>query len=413
MIHLKLPELVPIKQNFPRHGLADIPGTLRGVLAQSGLGRLVRPGQQVALTVGSRGITNIVLILKTIVEEIKKLGAEPRILATMGSHGGGTAKGRLKVLAGLGITPAAVGAPVDAKADPVQAGVLPQGMPLYFNRLALTYDAIIVINRIKPHTSFHGPAESGLQKMVAVGLGGPSGAAALHSKGAAALTGAIPAASEALMGIIPIIMGVAILEDAHKNTAELAAVAPADFGPAESRLLARVWSMLPRLPVEQLDLLIVDHLGKNISGTGMDTNVIGRLRIQGLPEPATPAIRRIVALDLSPGSGGNAYGIGLADFTTRQLVEKIDYAVTYLNAMTSTFVQRVMIPMTLGSAGEAVKAALRSLGNPDPSLVRVARITDTLHLDQLEVSANLVPELADNPLVEVTGPPRLMNLDYL
>jgi hypothetical protein len=407
-MHLKLPELVPIKQNFPHHGLTDIPGTLRRVLAAGGLGRLVKPGRRVAVTAGSRGIANIVLILATMVEEIKKLGAEPRILAAMGSHGGGAEEGRLKVLAGLGITPAAVGAPVDAGADPVQAGVLPQGLPLCYNRLALTYDAIIVVNRVKPHTSFHGPAESGLQKMVAVGLGGPAGASALHSRGASALPEVIPAAARALMEIIPVVLGVAILEDAHENTAGLVAVDPADFGPAESRLLNRAWSLLPRLPVEQLDLLIVDHIGKDISGTGMDTNVIGRLRIQGLPEPSAPVIRRIVALDLSPGTRGNAYGIGLADFTTRHLVDKIDFPATCLNAMTSTFLQRVMLPMTLDTGRAAVETALNSLGNTGPGGARVARISDTRRLDRLEVSANLLPELAINPLVEIAGPPRPM-----
>lgn len=407
---MELPELIPIKQNFPQLGLKDIKAALHKTLRESGWISRIRPGQRVAITAGSRGISNIVVILRTLVEEVKALGAEPHVLAAMGSHGGGTKEGQLKVLAGLGINPQSVNAPVVAGADAEPVGVLPRGVPLYLNRKALNYDTIIVVNRIKPHTSFHGPAESGLQKMVAIGLGGPAGAAALHRLGAAALPRVIAAAAGALLKIAPITLGLAILEDAHEETAALVAVAPEDFAPAEEQLLARAREMMPRLPVEHLDLLIVDYLGKNISGTGMDTNVIGRLRIQGIPEPAAPAIRRIVVLDLSPESGGNAYGIGLADFTTRQLVNKIDYLVTYLNAMTSTFVQRVMIPMTLESAGEAVKAALRSLGNPDPGLIRAARITDTLHLGQLEVSANLVPELADNPLIEVTAPPRPLNL---
>lgn len=403
---MELQKLVPIKQNFPQLGLKDIKSALRKALRESGWVNRIQPGQRVAITAGSRGISNIVTILRTLVEEIKALGAEPHVLAAMGSHGGGDQEGQLKVLAGLGINPQSVNAPVVAGADTIPVGVLPQGVPLYLNRKALSYDDIIVVNRIKPHTSFHGPAESGLQKMVAVGLGGPAGAAALHSLGATALPRVIPAAAAALIKLAPITLGLAILEDAYEDTAALSAVNPKDFASVEEQLLARARELMPRLPVERLDLLIVDYLGKNISGTGMDTNIIGRLRIQGLPEPTTPVIRRIVALDLAPGSGGNAYGIGLADFTTRQLVDKIDYAVTYLNAMTSTFVQRVMIPMTFGSAGGAVQAALKSLDNPDPGLFRVARITDTLHLDQLEVSANLVQELAGNHLIEVTGPPR-------
>jgi hypothetical protein len=408
---MSLPLMVEIKQNFPRRGLPDVPAAVREQLQRSNLTEIIVPGQKVGITAGSRGITNIVPVLAEIVLFVKSLGANPVILAAMGSHGGGTAGGQRAILADLGITPENVGAPVHTGADCRQVGKLVNGTPVFVTEIARACDAIIVVNRVKPHTSFHGPAESGLQKIITVGLGGPEGARALHRTGAAMLPEVIPAAARLLIGKLPIVLGLAILEDAYEDTMQVTAIPPEQLAQVEEELLNKARSAMPRLPVDRLDLLIVEQMGKNFSGTGMDTNIIGRMHIHGVPEPAKPFIQRITVLDLSPESHGNANGIGLADFTTRRLVNKIDFQATMLNVLTSTFVKRAMIPLTLPDDRTAIVTALRSLGSVKPTEARVLHIKNTLHLTSMRASAGLLPELRENPAIEIAGVPTVMHFD--
>ncbi|MCL5058344.1 MAG: hypothetical protein M1130_10235 [Actinobacteria bacterium] len=376
----------------------------RHALEEAGLINLLAPGSRVAITAGSRGIKNIAGIIKTTADYILSCGCSPYILASMGSHGGGTVSGQLAILGGLGITEDQIGCPVLASDQslPLRGE---NGRVFYVNSLAFDFDHIIVINRIKPHTSFHGPFESGLMKMSAVGLGGPAGASLIHSQGVQSLPGIIPQAARAVLKGLPIALGVAILEDSFENTMLIKAVPPSLFEETERELLAEARKLLPGIPFEDIDVLVVDEIGKNFSGTGMDTNVIGRLRIQGVPEPAVPSVKRIVALGLAADSRGNGYGIGLADFTTRRLVESIDCRAMHLNAMTSTFIQRAMLPMSLPDDLTAINAAVKSLGNVGPEEVRLVRIRNTLQLDRLLVSRSLAGEARQNKSLKILKDP--------
>lgn len=406
-----LPQMVDIKQNFPHQALADVAGEVREQLKICNLGARITPGQQIGITAGSRGITNIVSIITEIVSFIKDCGARPVILAAMGSHGGGTAEGQRAILADLGITSEKVGAPVHTGVEYGQVGTLNNGTPVFVTDISQKCDAIVVVNRVKPHTSFHGPAESGLQKMITVGLGGPAGARELHRSGASSLAKIIPAAARLIMSKLPIVMGLAILEDAYEETMQIKAIPPEQFATEEETLLAKARESMPSLPVDNLDLLIIEQMGKNFSGTGMDTNIIGRMHIQGIPEPTRPNIQRIVILDLTRESHGNANGIGLADLTTNRLVEKIDFRATMLNVMTSTFVKRAMIPMTLPDDQTAIETALQSLGYIPPEKARVIQIKNTLHLTAIRASVNILPELKDNSIIEIISKPSPMKFN--
>lgn len=404
---VKTPLMVTVEQCFPSRELVDVRAEVKKALAGATPERKIVPGEVVAITAGSRGINNLVTILGEVVDWVKTQGARPVIVAAMGSHGGGTVEGQISILERLGITPDSMGAPVVASAESIPL----EGTKALVNRIALDCRHIIVVNRIKPHTSFHGRAESGLQKMLAVGLGGPSGAASIHSMGAEALPEVIPAISRQMIERLPVTLGLAILEDAHENTMKVVAVEPRLFVQKEEDLLNEARIQMPRLPVKELDLLIVEQMGKVFSGTGIDTNVIGRLRIEGIPEPAWPSIKRIVVLDLAPGGHGNANGIGLADFTTKKLVNKINFDATYLNVITSTFVIRAMLPVTMPDDRSAIETALRSLGAANSETARIMRIKNTLHLSKIQVSANLLEELKNNPIVKITGHPAALEFD--
>ncbi|HLN61982.1 MAG TPA: hypothetical protein VK464_10575 [Symbiobacteriaceae bacterium] len=405
---MDLPLLIPVRQHFPGHRIDDTPAAMREALEGLGLRSAVRPGMRVAITAGSRGIANLPVLLATAVAYLRELGAEPVVVAAMGSHGGGTAEGQRAVLQSLGITPGAVGAPVACGVAVVDLGTTADGLTVYFDAYAAGCDGVLAINRVKPHTSFHGPLESGLVKMLVVGLGKPAGAAQFHSLGAARLTGALASIGQVILAKVPVLGGVAVLENGREETAELVPVRPAELLTREPELLERARSYLPRLPVKALDLLVVDEMGKNFSGTGMDTNVIGRMGIYGVPD-GDPFIERIAVLDLSEASHGNANGMGLADFITRRFQAKIDFAATYKNTLTATFVQRARMPIVLESDRTVLETALATLGSPAPDRVRVVRIRNTLLLEQFWCSPAVAAELAGR--VEVVGAPEPWHFD--
>jgi hypothetical protein len=331
-------------------------------------------GARLAIAVGSRGIANLPAIVGEVVAWVREHDAEPFIVPAMGSHGGATSEGQRKILEGLGLT------------DIVSSmDVVPLGSDAFMDREAYQSDGVILINRIKPHTSFHGQYESGLMKMLAVGLSKQRGAEALHRRGVAGLRERIPVVGRQVLATGKILFGVAIVENAYDETMLIKATCriPED----EPALLELARANMPKLPVDELDLLIVDEIGKEISGTGMDTNVIGRLRIAGEPEPASPRIKKIFVRDLR---GDSAYGIGLADVTTRRLVEKADWKITEINAQTSGFVLRVKLP-------EVVETF-------EPTGARAVRIQNTLRLDTLIVSEPVLKEIAGRDTIEVLGP---------
>ncbi len=406
-----LPALYPVKQRFPRPVVPDVAAAAGAALQVLGLERSVRRGQRVGITVGSRGIAAVVPILRAVVSRLRELGAEPRLLAAMGSHGGGTEAGQREVLESLGITEEALGAPVVTCAESEVVGETAEGVRAFAARSVREVDALLAVNRVKAHTSFRGEVESGLTKMLVVGLGGPAGAQQFHALGAAELPRLLVALGEILLGRLPVLGGLAVIENAYEETAELRAIPREGFVRAEAEALERSRALMPALPVDAVDLLVVQEMGKNFSGTGLDTNIVGRARIQGVPEPAWPAVRRIAVLDLSEASHGNATGVGLADFVTRALVDRIDRPRTYLNCLTSTFVLRAAIPMWFETEQQVIRAAVQSLAGTAPAALRVVVIPNTLHLEHCLVSEAIVPELRGGGPAAVVGGPLPITFD--
>lgn len=391
-----------IKQKFDSFYLEDIEDTVRQEIGKLSL--KIKKGQRIAITAGSRGIDRIPLILRAIVGKVKDLGGEPFLVPAMGSHGGATAEGQKKILEELGITPDFVGAPVFSSMEVVSVGTFCPGasgndksieFPVVIDKNAYEADSIIVVNRIKPHTSFHSNIESGMMKMVAIGLGKNVQAENIHSYGTEGLRKYIVPVAKKILETGKIIAGIGIVENSYESAVEVKAFLPEDIEQGEMKLLQKARKSMPRLPVDQLDVLIVERLGKNISGTGMDTNVIGRMKIHGEPETGKPKIGRIIVLDLTPETKGNAYGIGLADFTTKALVEKIDYKATYTNAITSTFTERVKIPIIAENEEEAFEMAVKACGIKDLEALRVIKIKNTLQLEEIWVSPAVYNELQE------------------
>lgn len=412
-----------IKQHFPGMRVNDVPAAtisaLERIVRHAGL----KPGATIAITAGSRGINRIDGILKQAVQFLQHKGYRPFLVAAMGSHGNGEAEGQRDVLASLGITEQSIGAPVRCAGEVVQLGVtsadpLPDssavplsGLPVYMAKEAYEADGILVVNRIKPHTAFQGDYESGLLKMIAVGLGRAVGANSVHSLGAGKLAQAIPSIARVCLERAPIIGGIAIVENAEEETAILEGIAASELFAAEKRLLQEAKRLMPSLPVSQIDLCLVGEMGKNYSGTGMDSNIIGRMRIHGMAEPKRPSITYVGVLGLSHASHGNAAGIGLADFTTDAVVNSIDRQSTYLNCLTSGFVARAAIPMSFRNDRELVEKALFALKAADPQTVRLLIIKNTLHLDEMFVSEPIHNELLSNNNCEQIDDPFHLSFD--
>lgn len=371
----------------------------------------VAPGDRVALAVGSRGIARLADIVATIVQLIRDGGADPFIVPAMGSHGGATQEGQLGVLVDLGITPAL--APIEASMDVIVVGQV-QDLAVHTSAAAAAADHVLLVNRVKSHTSFTGSIESGLAKMAAIGLGKQRGAEELHRLGPLHLERRILTAVDLLRARLPLLGGVAVVEGRDKTVDAVQFLPPEAIGSAkEAQLLDLAKGLEARLPFTNLDVLVVDLMGKEISGTGMDTNVIGRRMVRGSPEPGGIAVTNLVVLEVTPGSEGNAVGLGLADFVPASLLAGVDLAATYANALTAGLqgVQRAQVPIVLATAADAVLAALHTAGTADPVAARVARIRSTLALDEVMVSTTLLEEFGDlleprtapAPLVDPSG----------
>jgi hypothetical protein len=332
----------------------------------------------------------------------------------MGSHGGATAEGQRAVLADLGITEETVGAPVRATMDTVEVGRLADGTPVHHDALAAAADGILLVNRVKPHTDFHGAVESGLAKILAIGLGNHRGAQVLHAGGVAALGGAIREAADVVLARGRVLGGLGIVENAHEETAEVELVPADQVGrEAETTLLRRAGSLLGLLPFTDLDVLVVDEMGKDKSGTGMDTNVLGRCWVPGVPEFTEPEVRVVTVHGLSAASHGNAAGIGLADLAPARLLDEIDVRATYLNAITSGTggLRRSRLPMLLEDDRAVLRAAVQMCGRRDQAAVRLARIRDTLSPDELLVSPALLDEVDGHAELDVVGPALRLTTD--
>jgi hypothetical protein len=372
------------------------------------------PGSRVAVTAGSRGIGDAVAAYRGAVAALREAGHEPFLFSSMGSHGRGTAEGQRDLLRSLGVTEGSVGAPVSCSDEVVRLGETGEplaGLPVFVAREAAEADGVLVVNRVKPHTSFHGPHESGLMKMLAVGMGRAPGASMVHRLGWGSMVGAIEAIGGAVLERMDVVGGLALVENAREETAVVRGLLGSELADGERRLLDEVRGYMPALPVDDLDLCVVREMGKNFSGTGMDTNIIGRLRLQGLPEPEEPRIRYLAVLDLSEASHGNATGVGLADFTTERLVRKIDREATYLNCLTSGGPIRAAIPMTLSNDEALFDAVWKALKPESLAEVRAAVIHNTLHLGELWVSEALAGEVGRHEGAEVLGEPVPLRFD--
>ncbi|MGI6207927.1 MAG: lactate racemase domain-containing protein [Anaerolineae bacterium] len=387
---MSLPPFFWLTQRLFSQPLPDIAGAVSGEMAR--VLPTFAPGAQVAVTAGSRGVANIALILRSVCQAIRAQGGEPFLVPAMGSHGGATAEGQVELLASLGVTEESVGAPIRATMEVERLGVTPGGTEVVLDRNAFHADGIVVVGRVKPHTDFTGRWESGLAKMMAVGLGKEAGATRIHRRGAAGLREAVPQAAELILARAPVVAGLAVLEDARGQTWRVVGVTPAEMLDREAELLEEVKAHTPRLPFPEADLLIVDYLGKDVSGTGLDTKVIGRMRLEGQPEPSRPRIRYLAALDLTEASHGNANGLGLADVITERLLAKTDLNALRVNASACGFWERAKVPVAFPNDARAIEAALRSAG-VDPDQARVCRIRDTLRLERMVVSRALVPSL--------------------
>lgn len=402
---MKFPRMARVTRRFDDTAVLDVRDAVRREiqnLARSGMIR-ISPGAKIAIAVGSRGIASIVTIISATVDELREMGADPFIVPAMGSHGGATGQGQKAVLAGYGITEETVGAPIHSSMDVVKVGTTRIGIPVYIDRIAYESDGIVPINRVKKHTDFRGKIESGLMKILSVGLGKEKGASAIHSAGPPILSDVIREAGEMIIDETPVLFGIAILENAYRRVAMVKAIPAQQIRYEEEKLLEASWQLSPMVPVDA-DVLIIDEMGKDISGGGMDSNVIGRIRIRRMPEPDKPDIFRVVVLDLTDRSEGNAAGLGIADFTTKRLVDKIDFNAFYTNEIASAMTERGKIPMALATDLDAVKAALLCCWMVPPESARIVRIKNTMVLDEFYVSEPLLDEVSQLPGIVSVGP---------
>jgi len=404
-----------VRQKFPASGPLDIRATLEKEFAA--IREQIKPGARIAVGVGSRGISNLQSIVAVVLELLKAAGARPFIVPAMGSHGGATPEGQVELLAEYGITEARLQVPIRAAMEAERIGVTPEGVEVFFSAEALRADGVVVVNRVKPHTDFHSESlGSGLLKMLVVGLGKRVGAANFHTSASRlGYEQVIRASARIALGAAPILGGVAIVENQRHDTARLLVLPPADLERREAELYREAKRLMPRLPFDDLDLLIVDRIGKNISGSGMDPNVIGR-SLHGYSallsdRSANPVIRRIFVRDLTPETHGNGVGMGLADFTTTRLVRAVDQQVTFVNALTALSLQSVKVPIHFETDREAIARALESLALRDTTRARVVRIQDTLSVEQLDVSEVLEEEARRRPDLEVLSTAQTMSFD--
>ncbi|MGH3366358.1 MAG: DUF2088 domain-containing protein, partial [Nocardioidaceae bacterium] len=386
------PAMLPVRQKFDTTQLADVAAATATALEP--LRNRVSPGMTVALTAGSRGIQDKPAVLRAAGKWLRSVGAEPLVVPAMGSHGGATERGQLELLADLGMTEDSLGIPIRATMDTVELGRVPDGPAVHLDAYAAQADGIIAVNRIKAHTDFEGDVESGLAKIIAIGLGKRFGAEGIHRYGPANLAVWIPPVARRIIDQGNVLGGLGIVENAYDRAASIAWLDPADIaGPGEQRLLVEAKRLMATLPFDDLDVAVIDLMGKNISGCGLDTNVIGRMMIRGSAEFGRPRIANIAVLDLTDESHGNASGLGLADFIPCRLLQKVDLRTTYINAMTSGLggPQRAQVPITLSNDQSAIAAAILTCGRADPENARVVRARSTLDLEHLLVSESLRP----------------------
>lgn len=393
----KLPAMHRVRQMFRRQTISDVEGVVREQLMKVEITGKVKPDMKVAVAVGSRGIKNLFTIVKTTIEFLKQQGAKPFIVSAMGSHGGGNEEGQREVLAGYGITEEALGVPVVTTVDVIKLGETNKKIPVYFDRAASEADLIIPINRIKLHTDFVGPLQSGLCKMLVIGLGNQKGCSSIHEEDPEAFAETIEAAARIIIQKMPVGFGVAIMENAYDETTHIEAIPRECFVEREKELVKHTKENMPCIQIEAADVIVVDEIGKNVSGAGFDPNILGRSSVLTTYVLHIPQFQKMVLLDLTDESHGNAIGLGAFDVITKNVYEKMDMESTYANSIACKCVSDVKIPLITKDADEAIRVALKACRNVDREHARIIKIKNTLQLEYIEVSDALLDEVEHNP----------------
>lgn len=409
------PHLFRVRQSFqsPTLPVEQIPATVAAELSRLNLPEHVKPGQSVAITAGSRGVANIAVIIKSAVEHFQSLGAKPFIVPAMGSHGGGTAEGQRELIEGYGITEAYCGCPIRASMETVIVCQAAEGFPVHFDKHAFGADHVLVVGRVKPHTNFVGDIESGLMKMMLIGLGKHAGAKIYHRAILNYSFGQIVrSVAREVLAKCRIVAGLGIVENAYDQTAKIQAVAPQEFEEREKELLVLAKEWIPRLPFKTADILLLDQIGKNISGSGMDTNVVGRKFIDHVAaEHEWPKIKRIIIRDLTDPTHGNATGIGMAEFCRTRCIEKMDVKITRINCLTGGHPTGAMLPLDYPTDRECLDAALPTIGLTEPPDAKLMWAHNTLHVAEVECSVAYLDEARQRSDLEIIADPRPMPLD--
>jgi hypothetical protein len=407
------PSIFRVRQTFEAPRVDDIAGAVRGQMEKLRLEERIKPGQSVAIAVGSRGIANIHVVSKALVDVVKRLRAEPFIVPAMGSHGGGTAEGQFQVLESYGVTEAFCGCPIRASMETVVVCKTAEGFDVHFDRQAFGADHVIVCNRVKPHTDFVGEIESGLMKMMLIGLGKHEGAKIYHRAiQDYSFSQIVRSVAGRVLESCRIAAGLAIVENGYDETAVIAAVAPREFESREKELLVLAKKLMPRLPFDHVDLLVLDEIGKNISGTGMDTNVIGRkFQVHRAAQNELPKVKRIVVRALTEATHGNASGIGLAEFCTRRAIEQTNIEATRINCLTAGHISAAMMPLDFPTDRAAIEAALPTLGMVEPDAAKLVWIRNTLDLREVECSTAYLDQARGRSDLEILSDPRPLPFD--
>ena len=409
-----LPRWQLVRQRLNADEITDIDAAVADQFAKPGIGETLKPGSTVAITVGSRGIDRIAAVTRAIVDQVRALGAEPFIVAAMGSHGGATAEGQLELIAHYGVTEETMGCPIKSSMDTVHLGETSEGVPVFFDKYAYEADAVIPVGRIKPHTDFHGPVESGLMKMIAIGLGKQKGADTFHSHGFPEFHTLIPSVGAFSLARVNMPFGIGLVENGYSHLSLIEAIPAAKMIERERELLKVSRERMGRLPGEAIDILIVDQIGKDISGDGADPNVINRdvsgelAKSEIIPKPD---VQRVIFRDLTPDTEGNATGVGLGDFVLRQLADKINPTFTYMNVITSKYPSGGRLPMVVDNDRQALFLAIGSAFRTQTETARIARIKNTKDVEYLWVSEPLAAELRAGDQVEFIGEPIAMPFD--
>ena len=391
-LDIPLPRMVNVRQKFDSSHLGDIPATVTREFQRPEVRAKVKSGQVIAVGCGSRGIANISVITKCVIRELLALGAKPFIFPAMGSHGAATAEGQRKVLEGYGISEASMGVPVKATMDTVIVGKLDDGTPVHMDRFAAEAEGIVVINRIKPHTAFRGATESGVTKMLSIGIGKINGAATYHQHGMDTFPTLLPKVREVNLAQRNVLLGVGIVENAHDQTAVIEVMPSDQIASREPVLQEKAKRLMPQLYFDEIDVLIIDEMGKNISGAGFDPNITGRNR-RFVKWNFGPKVKKIVVLGLTEETHGNATGMGGADIITMRLFREIDIPSTYANIITSMNLDGGAIPIVMNTEREAIQLAVKTVVRVKPENCRIVRIRNTLDIAQIQVSEPLLAEV--------------------